>query len=216
MDNLIDKKLKRFFSTYKLIYYKNREIIIRDEDTPSGIYFLVKGFVRMDTLFENGSEVTFNIFKPGTFFPTFWALGEIENSYNFSAMGDVKVLRCPKTDFLAFLEKNPDIYYDLTKRLIVGVEGLLRGVKVIIKEKAGKRVVWSILMLAGRFGKPTKGDNTKIEIKLTHQDIARISNLTRESASLEIGKLCKRELISFNKGVIRINNIERLQGIISL
>lgn len=214
MDDSVGNKLKRFFSVYKSASFKNKETIIRAEDNPSGVYYLYKGFVRMDTLFENGSEITFNIFKPGTFFPSFWAIGEVENSYNYTAMGRVEVLRCPKEVFLTFLKKHPDVYYDLTRRLIVGVEGLLGGIKVIIKEKAGKRVAWSILMLSRRFGKPISEDKIRIQIKLTHQDVARISNLTRESTSLEIEKLIKMGTISFNKGLITVNKIDKLQNIL--
>lgn len=148
----------------------------------------------MDANFENGMEVTFNIFKPGSFFPMPWAIAEIENSYSFVSMGPSELWRAPKEDFLIYLKSNPEITFDLTRRLLVGINGVLIGMKNVIKGSAREKVAWAILMLVKR----------KINLKFTHQDIARIAVVTRETASVEIKKLEKEGIISFKKGIINI------------
>jgi CRP/FNR family transcriptional regulator len=150
----------------------------------------------MDANFENGTEVTFNIFKPGSFFPTTWAIGGVDNSYSFISMGETEVFRAPKEDFLTYLKSNPEILFDLTQRLLVGMDGLLDGFKNVIRGSAREKVLWAVMMLAKR------GINTK----LTHQDIARLAVVTRETASVEIKKLEKEKIISFKKGIIEILN----------
>lgn len=186
--------MRDFFLKYKKINYRDKEIILRAEDNPQGVYYVNRGYVRMDVVFENGSEVTFNIFKPGSFFPAFWAISDVDNTYNFTAMGKVEVYRAPKDEFLKYLKSDPRSLFDLIQRILIGIDGLLAGVQNIIKGTAKEKMAWTISMLEKR----------KINLKLTHQDIARLAAISRETASVEIKKLERKKAISFRKGLLKI------------
>ena len=81
MNAIETDKLVDFFRKYKKIPYKKGDVIIRGNDQPSGVYFVKSGYIKMSSLLEDGSEIGVNIFKPSSFFPMIWALGNIENSY---------------------------------------------------------------------------------------------------------------------------------------
>src|SRR4030067_2058893 len=102
-------KLDNFFARFKSVHsYKKGELIIRADDPPSGIFYLKSGFVRLYSISKDGQDITFNIFKPGSYFPMFWAIGNSPNSYYFEAMTRIEVMKAPKEELIKFLKSNPD------------------------------------------------------------------------------------------------------------
>jgi CRP-like cAMP-binding protein len=204
-------KLEDFFSDGKIIEYKKNEMILRPEDIPQGIFYLEKGFVRMSTILEDGRELTLNIFKPGTYFSMFWAIADIENAYFFQAITDVVVKRIPKEKTIPFLKENPEILFDLTKRILSGMNGLLKNMEYLLSGHAEKRIAAVLILSAKRFGIKKGGGKIEIELPLTHQDIANLSGLTRETTSLELEKLKKQKLIRYVHHKVIIQNLKKLQ-----
>ncbi|MBI4100757.1 hypothetical protein HY439_03400 [Candidatus Microgenomates bacterium] len=51
MDKGSRQKLADFFSQFQLLHYKEKAIIRRPEDSPQGIFYLHKGYVRLYALF---------------------------------------------------------------------------------------------------------------------------------------------------------------------
>jgi CRP-like cAMP-binding protein len=211
MDDL-SVKIKQFFSEYKLIGYKSKEVIIHQSDEPTGVYFLKSGFVKMNTILKNGNELTLNIFKPGSFFPMTWALADSPNNYVYQALTDVSLYKASRKGVVNFLKENPDVLYDLTKRVLSGLDGFLVNMTYLVIGGAASRVSSAIIVLSKRFGKVTRGRKITINIRLTHQDIANISGLTREATSVEISKLQKRKIILQTGGRIVIKDLEKLKN----
>lgn len=211
MNDEFRTKLITFFSKYRKISYAKGDIIIRGDDTPSGVYFINSGHVKMSSISEDGTEITFYIFKPLSFFPMTWALAEIDNVYYYKALTRVEAYRAPKEDVVAFLESNPKILRDLTTRLLVGLDGLIYTTKNIIKSNSTKKVAIIIAMLAKRFGHINDDNNIELDIELTHQDIANFAGISRETTSISIEKLRTKKLI-FHKGKkFIIENIQKLE-----
>ena len=69
----------------------------------------------------------------------------------------------------------------------------------------------SIKTSAKRFGKVEADGEITIMLPLTHQDIADIAGISRETASLAINKLEKKKIITYKKRLIAIKNIETLE-----
>ncbi len=204
-------KLMAFFSNYRKICYSKGDIVIRGDDTPNGVYFIKSGYIKMSSIYENGTEIAFNIFKPESFFPMTWALAEVENVYFYKAMSNIVVYRAPKEDVVAFLESNPKIFKDLATRLLISLDGLIHTTKNVIKSNSTKKVAIIIAMLAKRFGHINDDNNIEIDIDLTHQDIANFAGISRETTSISIEKLRTKKLI-FHKGKkFIIENIQKLE-----
>jgi CRP/FNR family transcriptional regulator, cyclic AMP receptor protein len=195
MTNSISDRLDSLFSSSKTTVYAPGEIILSAEEKPPGVLYLEDGFVKMNTVFNDGRELTLNIFKPGTYFPMTWVISNIENSYFYYALTTVKIKRLPKSEFTNFLNSNPDILWDLTSRILVGLNGILSNVQHLLSGNSYNRVVSAILLSARRFGKKNSAGQISVQVPLTHQDIANIAGITRETASLCIGKMMEKGLI---------------------
>ncbi|KKU90697.1 MAG: hypothetical protein UY22_C0051G0019 [Candidatus Amesbacteria bacterium GW2011_GWC1_48_10] len=188
-------KLKQFFSQFKPLTFKAQDPIIRASDTPAGIYFVKSGFVKMNSSFADGRQVTLNIFKPGSYFPMLWAVADIPNVYSYTAMTDVSAARMGRDQLLDFLDKNPDILMDFTRRILVGLHGLITNIEHLLSGDSYHRVIAALILCAKRFCQ-NRGKKIVIDLPLTHQDIADLAAITRETASLAMGKLTRKGLIS--------------------
>ncbi len=210
MKRYVPGKLKPFFSKYKSLTYKKGDTILRADDQPQGVYYIKTGFVKLDSILVIGRELTLNIFKPGTFFPMMWAIGNIPNSYFFIAQTDVSVNRAPKNEVLIFLKKNPEVLFELTKRILIGLSGVLANIEYMLSGDCYHRVVGATFLCAKRFGQKGKDAKLTINLPLTHQDIANIAGISRETTSISLKKLEKKRIISYKNRLIIVNSIKKL------
>lgn len=208
--NNIKSNLSILFADCRPIRYNRREIILRPEDTPSGVLYLKKGFVRLYTVSELGEELTLIIFKPGDFFPVMWAINNIPNSQYLEAMTDVEVQKVSRESFAEFLRHHAEVESEVLSNILIRLSGLLERIEYLVFGNAYQKVA-SILVICGeRFGE--KQDNkVLIKVILTHQDIANLIGLTRETTSLEVKKLEREGIISRQGKFILIKNMEKLQ-----
>jgi CRP/FNR family transcriptional regulator len=205
-------KLDKFFIGFKPVrLYKKGEIIIRAGDIPNGVFYLKKGFVRLYSISSEGQEITFNIFKPGSYFPMFWAIGNSSNTYFFEAMTNIEVCRAPKNELIKFLKKEPEILFELTRRILVGLDGLLTMAEYRLFGSAYTRVASVILICAKRFGRKSNNGDIVIELPLTHRQIASFAGLTRETTSLAIQKLKNIGVVNYNRHLVAVKNIKKLE-----
>jgi len=211
MDLQIIQKLDSFFSRYTPLKFEKRDILIRAGDEPSGIFYLVKGNVRQYVISKNGEEITLNIYKPGAFFPMAWAMDASRNSYYFEGMNDIDAFVAPKKDVVDFVQREPEILFDLLKRVYVGVDGILSRLEFLMSGNAKQRLITVLVISAKRFGEATKG-NIVITLKLTHQDLASLAGLSRETVSREMMIIKKKRLIDYTSTSITVHNIENLEN----
>jgi len=209
MDKIIVKKINNFFSSNKSVSYKKGDTIIYATDEPTGIYFVKKGYVKMNTISVDGNEIILNIYKPGSFFPTFWAIGEKENNYSFEAMSNVNLFKTSKENFIGFLKENSDVLFDLTKRVLSGVDTLLTNITQLLVGSSEERTISAMLIISKRFGRAMQNGKIIIDLNLTHQDIANMIGTTRETASVVISKLTKKGYLEKQNGKFIINNLKK-------
>lgn len=205
-----NSRLEDFFSQFPESKYKKRQIILQPNDEPAGVYFLKDGYVRMYSVFEDGRELTLNIFKPKTYFSMMWAIADIPVSSYFETMTPVSLQLTPKNKLLEFLNESPEILYDLTRRILIGLDGTIVNFQNLLSGRAYNRVIAALVLSAKRFG--TKINNrVTIDLRLTHQDIASLAGITRETASLKLEALQKKSLISFKNHLLVISDLTKLQ-----
>ncbi len=201
--------VKKFFDKHPIKNFSVKETILSSGDEIRSIYFIRSGIVRSFYIDEKGSELTINLLKTFSFFPMSAALAERNNAYDFQAFTKVEANVAPVSDALNFLERNSNFKGLLVRNFARGLEGYVIRSFFLIKGSAMQKVASTLLMLLKRFGGES-GDKKCIELPLTHQDIADLSGITRETASIQIEILEKERLISRKGRSISILNFDAL------
>jgi CRP/FNR family transcriptional regulator, cyclic AMP receptor protein len=199
-----------FFSHYTLLRYKKGEVIVRAEDPPPGVFYLKRGFVRKCLVSEKGELLMLHVFKSGSFFPMTWVINNTPNKYYFEALSPAEITRAPKEDVLKFLSSHPEVLLHFTSRLLHGVSGMLERFEQLVLDSAYIKTVLLLLYYARCFGEK-EHEIVVLHVSLTHREIAAWIGTTRETASLQIEALKKKNLISYNGRQIRIQSVSRLE-----
>lgn len=204
------EKLNRFFSKFKKISYKKGETILHADEEPRGVFYLTKGYTRIYSLSKNSQELTLIIFKPEDFYPLMWAINNTPNTYYVEAMTPVEFWQAPKEEFIKFIKNNNDVFFELTSRILTRLGGILTRMEYVMFGNAQNKVTSIILICAERFGEKRE-DGIFIKIPLTHQDLANLIGLTRETVSIEMKKLQRGGLIDYKSKYISIRNAQKLK-----
>lgn len=204
-------KLELFFSRFKRLSYKRRDVILRAYDIPSGIYLLRKGYIRIYSLSETGQELTLIILKPGDVFPLTWGINDSPNREYCEAMTQVELWRAPREKFLEFISKNSDVLFALTGKILIRLQGLLERMDYLVFGNAYQKVASILVILAERFGKKQAEGEINIRVPLIHSDIADLIGLARETASIEIKKLENKKILERKGKYLIVNNLVRLK-----
>jgi CRP/FNR family transcriptional regulator len=212
MDSTIQKELDTFFFQFTHKKYTKGEILIRADENPSGVLYLTKGHVKVYCISEKGDEIILNSFQPISFFPMSWAINDVPNSYFYEALDEVSLYQAPKNEVLTFLKKNPDVLFDLLRRVFIGVDGILMRMTYLMGGTAYTRLITEIIIAAKRFG--TQDDHGTV-VNISEKDLALQTGLTRETVSREMGVLKKKGLVSFNKKVLKVFDMKKLSAELS-
>lgn len=207
MNEISLQKLREFFSKYKTVTYKRRQVILRPGETPDYVGFIKSGFVRVYTINKDCEETTIQTFRPMLFFTYLFYKTGVKNKYYFEAIDDVELWTAPAAEVNEYFKANPDIASSIMKdffeKFLLMSEQLSRG----LSGKAPAKVAGAILSLT----KLIEGESRIFSI--THKLIASMTGMTRETATLQMLKMKKEKLIDNSNRRIIILNIKRLEDI---
>jgi len=204
------KVFEEFFSQFQLRLYKQGEMLIRADDDPQGIFCLTKGYVRQYIISHTGEELTLHILQPISYFPMVWAFNNTPNVYFYEALTPVEIGRAPKNQVLEFIKNKPDLISELMCELLRRYEESLARIEHLVFSDAYRRVISVLLYLATYFGNKN-GTKIIVQHRFTHQDIASLVGVARETVSIELGKLAQKKLVEFVDHNMIFSNIAKLE-----
>lgn len=205
-------KVAAFFEPYPRRHLQAGEIIIQAGDTPAGIFYLEQGQVRVYDIAPNGSEVVVNVFKPHAFFPMSWAATQLPNRYFYEASADGDLRLAPLKDVLAFVQENPDILFDLLRRVYTGVEGMQRRMAHLMGGTARSRLVFELVVECQRFG--MRQDDQSYRLDIHEEELARRSGMSRETVNRELSKLKAEGLVGMQRHDLVVCDLSGLQQLL--
>lgn len=217
MNKKNDKELKRFFLRQKRYCFRKRDVVLKHGEDIVGVFYIKTGFVKQYSISRSGNELTLNIYKKGSLLFMMMAFNSRKSNYYYEALTPVEICSVPVDEMMIFLTRNPWLMADLLKRMGRGLNGLMARMESLTFGGAQEKLATILLILARRFGKK-EGNLVMITLPLTHNDLASMIGLTRETTSLEMKRL-ERLGIIFRRGKLTMirdwKQIETLASIIS-
>lgn len=187
------------------------DYIYFDPQSLNKLYFIKDGYVKLGYIDDKGNDIVKDILKPGDVFGQF-AL-EQENKFGEYALAyKANVALCTFTvnDFKKLLERRPDLSIEYAKK----VGGQLRKVENrlmnLLQKDARSRVLyffWTLYQQA----KNNNETGIVLDNYFTHDDIARLTGVSRQTVTTLINQLSKDNLVEFDRKSITIRNIKLLQ-----
>jgi len=183
--------------------------IIQSTDDRRVFNYVTKGYVKRYLISNEGNLGVQVIYGPGDVFPITLAfsilfdqeINESPETYYYESMTEVEIYTINEQDLKDKVEADPSLYRDLMAVAGKRLHSTLHGLENLTLKTSYYRVAHELLYIAQRFSEPT-GSGAKILLPLTHQDLADILSLTRETVSTCIVQLREKGLIKTGKNII--------------
>jgi CRP-like cAMP-binding protein len=190
--------------------FERGEMIFLQGSIGSILYIIVSGQVRIYTISEAGQELALTIFRNGDFLGELALLDGLPRSANAQAMRPTTTLTLHRAAFLHTIEACPPI----AAAVIEAMAARLRQTNVYAEQlsslSAPRRVVRQLLGLAAQHG-IAEGSETRIDLRLTQDDLASLSGTTRETVNRVLGLLRDQRLVRVERTRVSILNVAQLE-----
>jgi len=210
LKHLDEAELDQLLKFAKLRRARAGEVLFQKGDPGDGLLGILKGRIRISTLSEEGKEVVLNILGPGELFGEIALIDGKERSADASVMEDAELVVIDVRDFMPFLSSRPE----LATRLLVFLCQRIRWVSNLYEDAIFRhlpaRLAKHLLWLSESFGARTEA-GTRINIKLSQQDLGNLMGTTRESVNKQMRQWTADGLITVERGYITIHDRDALE-----
>ena len=163
---------------------------------------ITSGYVKRYLITDDGSESIQSIYGPDDMFPLTPVYKELigldlykgEEVLYYSAMTDVVMYSISKDKLVQSVTENPELYKDLFYVAGIRLNSNIQRLENSSLKTANRKVIDMILYYAERFGKKTE-NGAELQLPLTHQTIANMLNIARETVSNVMVRLQERGLV---------------------
>lgn len=186
--------------------HTRRGIIYRMGDDRDAVYGLVNGHIKLTREDANGNRVLLEILPPGTVFGEDALFASGKRIRTALAHDMVTIVRLGRADVLRLMAEFPRLNEYFFR--LIG-ERLLRAEERICDlslDGIASRLAKVLLDLSTRYGVPQEGGRRLISLRIPHRELADLVGSTRESVTMHLNDLRRREVVEFSNRRILILN----------
>jgi CRP-like cAMP-binding protein len=168
------------------------------DDPSDKVYLLKEGKVKVSKVSEDGNQVTHAILEQGEIFGELALVDEGPQGTVAETLDDTFIWQVGRGDLQKLLEKKPDLALRVTK--LIGMQRKVIKTKVVdlVFRDVSSRLAKLLLKLAATYGTRTRR-GTRINVKLTHQELANLIGSTSETTTATLKELRMHGLIDTDK-----------------
>ncbi len=157
-------------------------------DTTRVVYMVKRGTVRIARETRDGKDVTVALLGAGDFFGEETLFDDRPRTTVATIVEDALLCTVRADDLFALLAADPALAMNVAKVLSGQLGEARETMEDLAYARVGDRIVHLYRKLAAEHGVPVDG-GTRVDMRLTHADVASLVGSTRETVSAEIAKL---------------------------
>ena len=210
-ENLTEEQARRLDSQARFRKYKKNDLIYSPSEPGQTVFILGKGQVKIKDLTPEGKESILAFIDEGEIFGELALIDDSEPRQEYAeAASACELLIVPGTEVLRLMEQRSDIALSITK--LIGlrrrrIENRLRNVLFLSSRERMIRLLLELVESHGQWN----DDVCRIKLSLSHQEIASLIGVTRETVTAVLGKLQAQGLIRVQRRKISVVNWGQLQ-----
>ncbi|HSX28185.1 MAG TPA: Crp/Fnr family transcriptional regulator [Candidatus Saccharimonadales bacterium] len=211
MDELLSTPLAPLLGEARVRTYPKGQIILYEDDQPSEIYVLKRGIVRIYDIDDQGNEKILHIIRAPTLFPLVWHLGlrgEVGSFYG--ALTDCDAYLLPSAEFEARMAKDATLANYVLRCHVTEMHELLVRLGSMNKTTSYDKLIAALKFLAVHHAQKGRGKWYRVEFPVSHQLLADMTGITRESATMAIGQLQEEKIVRYPRLTVLEVNFEKL------
>ena len=184
-------------------------VIFEEGERGDSLFIVKQGLVKISKEAADGRVKTLALFQKSDFFGEMSVLSEDGRSANAETLTETRVLILDREGFINLLNKNPSISLHIIHTLIDRLALADRQIKNLALGNSRAKIADILIQLAREFG---DGDEKlkKVNVRLTHQELADLAGLARETTTKLLNEFVKDEAIQLADREIEILDPDKL------
>ena len=180
--------------------FRKGDLLSESDGPMPGVFWLAEGYVRVYSLRTSGERNLHIMHRPGDLFPL-ENYGERPDpeapELYYEAMNAVTVTVLEQERLRRLAGSDLEVARYLMDQMTERLRHYTNRVENLEVARAADKVVYRLLTLMRRLGRPAADGSVVIDAPVTQQDIADSLNMIRETASREIERLAARGIVGY-------------------
>jgi len=185
--SLSDEELLHVSSSIMLKEFKKNEVILYEQDTNEFMYIILFGKVRVIQTTEDGKEIILATHKSNELFGEISLIDGKTSPATVLATEASLIAIISKKDFYSLLIHQSKVLEKMLQILCSRLRESWKRIEILNFKDASQRIKMLFLLLSHDNGQKTP-EGVVLNIKLTHQNMADMVGLTRETVTRVIDK----------------------------
>jgi CRP/FNR family cyclic AMP-dependent transcriptional regulator len=175
-----------------------RQVLYLPDDPSDRVFFLKEGRVKISKLSEEGKEVTLAILEQGEIFGELALVDEGPRGTVAEVLEDTFICYIERSDFEKLLDHKPELALKVSKLIGARRKALEAKVGDLVFRDVNARLAKLLLELAESYG-TVVSEGVRIDVKLTHRELANLIGSTRETTTAALNDFRRRGFIDNEK-----------------
>jgi len=179
------------------------QIILYQGDTPLEVCILKDGVVKLYDIDEQGNEKILHIVQPPTLVPFAFFSGMHDPlKWFYATLSDCEVYVLSANELKLTMRADPDLTETLATHFSSDVHELLTRLSSLSKTNARDKVLAALKFLEARHATARRNGWRLVNFPVSHQLIADLCGITRESAAVAMKELQNEKIIRYQRTTI--------------
>ena len=194
-----------------LMNTKKGRILFGVDDSPTKIYLIKSGTIKIYRYTEDGKEVMLHIHGPNELITISPIFKEMDHVAYAESLIETDLYWIPLPQFKDLVKESPSILIEIGKALADNWDEVEDKIEAFVTHDSLGRLAYVILKLVNKYGIKTR-NKSKLPFPLTHQELANLTGMFRETISISMQELKKANIISIDKHYVIIENKDKLEN----
>ncbi|WP_137403172.1 Crp/Fnr family transcriptional regulator [Echinicola rosea] len=194
--DLDEQHLCSLSDSKNLITHQKGQVLFYEGTKPLGIFCISSGIVKVYKTASNGKDQIIRLAQKGDFLGYTSLLGEDVYSNSASIVEDANICFIPKETFLNLLAKDNKFHKRLTRSICQSLGLMEEKLTDATQKTIRERLAFTLLKLSDSYG-VDGGENQKININLTREEIAGLVGTATETVIRLLSEFKKDKMICF-------------------
>lgn len=169
--------------------YRPKEIVFSEGDLGDAIYLLKTGHVRLYRVTEDGKEITLNILGPGDVFGELALFKESHRQTFAEAVDAVHICAASVEDFSRLMGHKPQLTMMVANEIARRRQEFETRIPGLVYGSVRLKLMHALRHLSREHGEALEGGEVRIVVHLSHQELAQLVGTSRETCTVELGKM---------------------------
>lgn len=179
--------------------YPKNQIICYQGDVLEAIYLVKEGYVKAYTILDSGDMRTMFILGPGDIFPIAFSLtlnwSKYKIRYFYQSLTESRLALMDNESFRRLIDSERKMTLAYMSYMSASNQGIMNQLEAMKDKTAKSKIMHLLPYLVDKVGKRIRPHTYRLNLKLSHQEIADLSGITRETTTALLKELEKDGVI---------------------